>query len=134
MASALASILELPIEDVPDFWHEGKTRPGRQYQEVRRWLAEWGYHWYYAEVKPRHLKAFPSEKMSPGCSWPPRGYWIGQVSRVESIVDGDPSHVVVMKNRRCVFNPSGSLREVLEPDVWLIGYYLLIPLDPAAAA
>lgn len=131
MASVLASILELPIEDVPDFWREGKTRPGRQYQEVRRFLAEWGYHWYYSELKPRHLKALPSEKFAPGCSWPPRGYWIGQVSRVESLVDGDPNHVIVMKNRRCVFNPSGTLRGVLEPDVWLIGYYLLVPLDPA---
>lgn len=133
VASALASVLELPIEDVPDFWHEGKTQPGRQYREVSRWLADWGYHWYYAQCRPRHLAAFPSEAFVPGSSWPPRGYWIGQISRVEWLVDDDPNHVVVMKNRRCVFNPSGTLRMVLAPDVWLIGYYLLVPLDPALA-
>lgn len=134
MASVLASVLELPIEDVPDFWREGKTRPGRQYREVRRWLAEWGYHWYYSECAPRQLLALRSEKFGPSNTWPPRGYWIGQVARVEWLRDDDPNHVVVMKNRRCVFNPSGSLRGVLAPDVWLIGYYFLVPLDPAVAA
>lgn len=130
MASVLASLLEFSIDDMPDFWHEGKTVPGRQVQEVRRWLLDQGYHRYYGQCHPRHLSAFPSEKLSPSNSWPSRGYWIGQIARVEWLVDDDPNHVVVMKNRRCVFNPSGTLRAVLAPDVWLIGYYLLVPLDP----
>lgn len=134
VATVLAAVLELPIEDVPDFWREGKTPAGWQYQAVRRWLAGQGYHWYYSECSPRHLAAFLTEEVEPGCSWPPRGYWIGQISRVEWLRDNDPTHVVVMKNRRCVFNPSGPTRQVLEPDVWLIGYYLLVPLDPVQHA
>lgn len=134
IAAVLASLLELPIEDVPDFWREGNTKPGRQYQQVRRWLVTQGYHWYFSECAPRQFSVFPTEESEPGNSWPPRGYWVGQIARVEWLRDYEPNHVVVMKNRRCVYNPSGTTRAVLEPDVWLIGYYLLVPLDPAVRA
>lgn len=133
VAAVLASILELPIETLPDFWCESRTTPGRQYQQVRRWLHAHGFHWYYSDIQPRQLRAFRTEKIAPNCSWPPRGYWIGDISRVEWLRDHEANHVVVMHERRCVYNPSGTLRQVLEPDVWLIGYYLLIPLDPAIA-
>lgn len=117
------------MNDMPDFWRDGQ-RAKTQYELVRRWLFDQGFHWYYSEVSPRQMCAFRHEKVERGCTWPPRGYWVGQIARVEWLRDDEPNHVVVMKDRRCVFNPSGTTRQVLEPDVWLIGYYLLVPLDP----
>lgn len=132
VAAALAAILELPISEVPDFWTEGSA--DTQHRRVRAWLAKRGFHWYFSTVEPRQLRAFRTEKVEPGCTWPPRGYWLGQIARVEWLRDREPNHCVVMRDHRCVFNPSGKLSEVLEPDVWLIGYYLLVPLDPARIA
>lgn len=129
-AASLAAILELPIEDVPDFWNQSKTATA-QYKRIRSWLAGRGYHWYFSTIAPRQMCAFRTEKIEQGCSWPPRGYWLGQIARVEWLRDNEPSHMVVMLDRRCVFSPNSTLAETREPDVWLTGYYLLVPLDPA---
>lgn len=133
VAASLAAILELPIEDVPDFWESSHSLV-TWHRQIRDWLAGRGFHWFYSQTEPRQMRAFRTEKIEPGGTWPPRGYWLGQIARVEWLRDGDPNHCVVMKDRRCVFNPNGSLRQVLEPDVWLVGYYLLVPLDPARRA
>lgn len=132
-ASALASILELPIGEVPDFW---RPKSGvAQYEAQRRWLLGRGFHWYYSTYGgtdcPR-LRDFAVEKASAGSSFPPRGFWVGQISSVDRLRDGDPNHVVVMRGRKLVFNPGGTVREALDGPFFLIGYYLLVPLDPAA--
>jgi hypothetical protein len=132
VAAALASILELPIEDVPSFWDERQS-VSDQYEKVRRWLSGRGLHYYYGSCHARQFAEFQQRKWERGLSWPPRGYWIGQISRVDWLVDGDPNHVVVMRGHRCVYNPGGPLKGVKENDVFLIGYYLLVPLDPAIA-
>lgn len=129
VAACLAAILEIPIEDVPDFWTN--VSPRKQHVKVAAWLRRHGFHWYYADIEPRQLLAFRSEEVEPTNTWPPRGYWVGRIARVEWLRDGEANHLVVMRDHRCVFNPGGSLSEVLEPDVWLIGYFLLVPLNPA---
>lgn len=130
VAAAIAAVLELPIDEMPDFW-SASSNVVRWQRRISAWLAERGFHWYYSTIIPRQMRAFRTEKVEPGCTWPPRGYWIAQISRVEWLRDREPNHCVVMRDHRCVFNPSGKISEVLEPDVWLLGYYLLIPLDPA---
>jgi hypothetical protein len=131
VASCYATILELPIEDVPDFWSD-KVTAASQYDQERRWLAGRGFHLYFAECHARQFAEFQRKRTwEKAKSWPPRGYWIGQISRVDWIIDNEPNHVVVMKGYRCVHNPSGTLKQTKENDVFLIGYYLLVPLDPA---
>lgn len=132
VAAVIASLLELPINKIPDFWQHNKSDSAvRQYQAISRWLRGRGWHYYYSDIQPRQMSKFRTEKIGPGCSWPPRGYWIGRVARVEWLRDCEPSHVVVMKDRRCVYNPGAKYsNEVYEDDVWLVGYYLLVPLDP----
>lgn len=136
VAAALAAIFELPIEKVPDFWTGGETRRN-QSERVRRWLAARGYHHYYSDYGgddcPR-LKAFVAEKREPGCTFPPRGYWLAVISSVDRLRDGEPNHVVVMRDHRLVFNPSGTVKEALDGPWFLLGYYLLVPLDPAVKA
>lgn len=133
MAAALAAIFELPIDQVPDFWNHTATSRS-QSERVRRWLAGRGYHHYYSDFGgsdcPR-LKAFVSAKREPGCTFPPRGYWIAVISSVDRLRDHDPNHVVVMRDRQPVFNPGGTVKEALDGPWFLIGYYLLVPLDPA---
>lgn len=131
VAAALATILELPIEEVPDFW-PGKKKAATQYEHVRRWLSERGFHYYFSECHARQFAEFQRGRTwGNGVSWPPRGYWIGQINLVDRIIDGEPNHVVVMNGYRCVYNPSGTLKQTKENDVFLIGYYLLVPLDPS---
>lgn len=133
-AACLAALFELPIDDMPTFWVGDVERPAAaQYHRIRRWCAARGFHWYYSTCGgddcPR-LKDFVNEKGDPASSFPPRGYWTAQISSVDRLRDGDPNHVVVMKGRRLVFNPGGSLKQALEGPWFLIGYYLLVPLDP----
>lgn len=130
IASALATILEIPIEDVPEFYNE-KVTATQQYENVRKWLARHGYHYYYSECHPRQFAEFQQQTFKRGESWPPRGYWLGRITRVEWLVDDMPGHVVVMKGFKCVFNPSGTVKATKDNDVFLTGYYLLVPLDPS---
>jgi hypothetical protein len=81
------------------------------------------------------LRDFVVEKNDdPANSFPPSGYWIAQISSVDRLRDNDPNHVVVMKGRRVVFNPGGSTKQALLGPWFLIGYYLLTPLDPTKLA
>jgi hypothetical protein len=135
VAAALASLLELPIEDVPDFW-SSKSGVG-QYERVRRWLAARGFHWYFSLYGGDNCPAlvdFVASKREQGSTFPPRGYWIGQISSVDRLRDSDPNHVVVMRDRRLVYNPGGTVKQALDRRWFLIGYYLLVPLDPAQPA
>lgn len=131
VAASLATILELPIDDVPDFWESAKKGANAQYEHVSKWLSERGFHYYYADCHARQFAEFQGGKWEKGNSWPPKGYWLGRISRVDSIIDNEPGHMVVMKGRRCVYNPSGSIKSTKDNDVFLIGYYLLVPLDPS---
>lgn len=129
-ASVLAALFELPIEEMPDFW---KAR-GSFYKRVNAWLETRGFHWYYSTFGGTDcplLRDFVKQKTEPGSSFPPRGFWVAQISSVDRLRDSDPSHAVVMKGRRLVFNPGGSVKQALEGPWFLIGYYLLQPLDPA---
>lgn len=135
VAAVLASVLELPLEDVPTFW-DGKGAIG-QYEKTRRWLAARGFHWYYSTYGGNDcplLRDFVKEKHERGSSFPPRGYWIGQISSVDRLRDHDPTHVVVMQGRRLVYNPGGTVEEALSGPWFLIGYYLMVPLDPSASS
>lgn len=100
---------------------------------MRRWCANRGYHVYYSTFGgndcPR-LKDFVAAT-DPDSSFPPRGYWLAQISSVDRLRDHDPNHIVVTHGRRLVFNPGGSVKEALDGPWFLIGYYLLVPLDPA---
>lgn len=133
-ASVLAALFEIPIEEMPDFWKAPDF--AKFVGRVSHWVADRGYHWYYSDFGGNDcplLRDFAKEKTpSPTCTFPPRGYWIAQISSVDRLRDGDPNHVVVMHGRRCVFNPGGSVRQALDGPWFLIGYYLLVPLDPAA--
>jgi hypothetical protein len=137
VAATLASVLELPIEDVPDFWPK-KSGAVRQYENVRRWLAGRGYHWYFSTYGGDNCPAlvdFVNEKREVGSSFPPRGYWFAQISSIDRLRDSDPNHVVVMRDRRLVYNPGGTVKQALADRRWfIIGYYLLVPLDPAQTA
>lgn len=132
VAAVLASILETPIEEVPDFWKAANKKDATsQYEATRKWLMTKGYHWYFATHEAVQFAEFQTRKFERGVSWPPRGYWIARITRVEWLIDDMPGHVVVMKNFKCVYNPSGTVKEATENDVFLVGYYLLVPLDPA---
>lgn len=132
-ACALAALLEVPIEEMPDFW---KAKDVSTFcAQIERWLRPRGYHWYYSTYGGTNcpfLRDFAKEKRdSPTNSFPPRGYWIGRISSVDRLRDNDPCHVVVMKDHRPVFNPGGTVKEALDGPWFLIGYYLLVPLDPS---
>lgn len=133
VASCLAAIFDLPIADVPDFWREQGSAVS-SYERTRRWCASRGYHLYYSTFRgddcPR-LKDFVRSKRDPGSSFPPRGYWLAQISSVDRLRDRDPNHLVVMRDRRLVFNPGGDVKQAIDGPWFLIGYYLLVPLDPA---
>lgn len=135
VAACLAAIFELPIEEMPQLWVGEASRAGQQYRRVARWLAARGYHWYFSNYGGNDcplLRNFVTEKITdPANSFPPRGYWIAQISSVDRLRDGDPNHVVVMHGRRLVFNPGGPIKEALAGPWFLIGYYLLTPLDPS---
>lgn len=132
VAACLAALFELPIDGMPSFWVEGASA-GAQYRRVRRWCAARGFHWYFSTYGgndcPR-LKDFVAQQ-DPDSSFPPRGYWIAQISSVDRLRDGDPNHAVVMKGRHLVFNPGGPVKEAIDGPWFLIGYYLLTPLDPS---
>lgn len=128
-ASSLAAILELPIEQMPDFWTADSAT--KFHARIASWLRKQGFHWYYSDIEPRSMSSFREEKTEDGNTWPPRGYWLARISRVEWLRDCGPAHIVVMRDHRCVFNPGGTTSDVLDPDVWLLGYFLLVPLDPA---
>jgi hypothetical protein len=132
VAACLASLLELRIEEVPEFWKAatGDKPSTRQYEAIRKWLVTKGYHYYYSEHSPKQFAEFQSGKFERGVSWPPRGYWLARITRVEWLIDDMPGHVVIMKGFKCVYNPSGTIKETKENDVFLTGYYLLVPLDP----
>ena len=130
-AAALAAILELPIEEMPDFWN--KTSDGlSMFEAIRRWLAPRGYHWFYTTCEPVQLETLKAMPRRLGLSWPPRGYWLAQIASVAALRDHEARHLVVMKDRRCVFNPNGKPADLLAADEWLVGFYLLVPLNPAA--
>jgi hypothetical protein len=135
-ASVLAALFELPIETMPDFWTGAKTAVG-MYDRVRRWCAARGFHWHYSTYGgsncPR-LSEFVKAKPDASSSFPPHGYWVAQISSVDRLRDNDPNHAVVMKGHRLVFNPGGNLKQALHESWFLIGYYLLVPLDPSKVA
>ncbi len=129
-ASCLAAILELPIEEMPDFW--AKSTDGiSQHEAVRRWLSARGWHWSYTKRQPIQLAALRQWGRPPGRSWPPRGYWMAQMATVDGLRDDQPTHLVVMKDRRLAFDPSGQPKRLHEAHWWLIADYVLVPLDPA---
>jgi len=132
-AAVLASLFEIPIAEMPDFWKARGSETGF-YARVNGWLATRGYHWYYSIYGGTDcplLRDFVKQKTAANSSFPPRGYWVAQISSVDRLRDDEPSHAVVMKGRRLVFNPGGSAKQALEGPWFLIGYYLLQPLDPA---
>lgn len=128
-AACLAALLEIDINDLPDFFNENESAI-EFYDSVRKWLARLGWHFYYAQCHARQFAEFQRQRTPPQDSWPPRGYWIGQIARVEWIVENMIYHAVVMNEHRCVFNPNGTIKQTKENDVFLVGYYLLTPIDP----
>lgn len=132
VAASLATVFEEPIESMPDFWGDDDETCGvRQYDMVSKWLAVRGFHWYYASCRARQFANFQKGRTPADESWPPRGYWFAQIAQVETLIENEPKHMVVMRNRKCVFNPSASIAKTKEDDVFLVGYYLLVALDPA---
>lgn len=131
--ACIASILEFPIEKLPAFWEDSlkKQSAVKQYEDIREWLAERGWHFYYSQCSAKQFANFQKGKWKIGDSWPPRGYWIGEIARVDWIIDNEPKHVVVMEGFKCLYNPGGTVKETKEDDVFLVGYYLLTPIDPA---
>lgn len=129
MAVCLASILEIPIEEIPDFFNDHKDAVS-WYVGIQKWLNERGYHLFYASCAPIQFAEFQKSKSEPDESWPPKGYWLGRIARVETIVENGVFHSVVMKDHRCVYSPNSTFKALKENDVFLLGYYLLVPLDP----
>jgi hypothetical protein len=130
MAVCLASVLEIPVEEIPDFYNENKDSVS-WYVAIQKWLRKKGYHLYYTQCSPLQFAEFQKSKSLPDEAWPPRGYWLGRIARVEWIIDHEPYHVVVMKDHRCVYNPGATIKDTKSNDIFLVGYYLLTPLDPA---
>lgn len=103
LAAALASILEISLEDVPEFEN---MSDGEWYPRLRKWLRLLGYHLlcWEEEIYP------PTFFIAHGPS--PRGDW---------------EHSVVYKGRRMVHDPHPS-REGLEK---ITSVWALLPIDPA---
>ncbi len=123
-AACLASLLELPISEVPNLAVDGlppfdpddHLRWARAfYQNVNRWLEPRGL--FYFEVGSHG--GVPQEIWE---AIPPDGYWIGIDPEY-----GPHGHAVVMQGREMVHDPHPSRAGVRE--IWSVG--LLIPLDPA---
>jgi hypothetical protein len=131
MAVSLASVLEIPIEEIPDFFEDKSYDAALWYAAIQKWLKKRGYHLYYTTCRPIQFAQFQTEKSEPDESWPPHGYWFARIARVEWIVDNEIYHVCVMKNHRCVYNPGGTVKGTKDNDIFLLGYYLLVPIDPA---
>lgn len=127
LAACVASLLELPVEDVPNFmlglpsWdpddQEARARWSRAFfAGVNDWLAPRGL--FYFEVgAPEGLPSYITE------STPPAALWIGI-----GTVAGGASHAVVMRGGEMVHDPHPDRAGLLRLDT--IG--LMVPLDPAA--
>jgi hypothetical protein len=128
MAVCLSSVLEIPIEQVPDFFTDYKGA-ANWYGAISRWLKKHGWHLFYTDCAPLQFAEFQTESTAPDEAWPPSGYWFARIARVEWIVNNDVYHVVVMKDHKLILNPDGP-KKVKDNDIFILGYYLLVPLDP----
>jgi hypothetical protein len=118
-AACLASILELPLEVVPNlarFWHDGEW--DRAWNKQQRWLERFGLRVTWAE---------PSDAKD----WRPEGYWIS----TNNVGQGEhDQHATVWRGHEMVWNPCpGSKADGSDLGACtLIEYF--IALDPAKIA
>ena len=111
LAACIASILELPLDDLPPIEAEDPFRIERW----RGWLADRGWDMLILNVPPAEF--------AEGGYWAPGGYWIGTFEQ------GDGYHAVVMRATNPVWNPQGSRSDVLGR---LVAGVALAPLEPAS--
>jgi hypothetical protein len=124
-SACLASLLELPVEQVPNFGVDGLPPFGvteaehllwsrRFFENVNAWLAPLGFS-YFEVATPEAL---------PEILWAavPSGFWIavGPGGRETT------NHAVVMQGREIVHDPHPSRAGLLEAR----GIGVLVPLDP----
>jgi hypothetical protein len=108
MSACIASLLELPIADVPYFMGVEGEPDDLWKKRIRRWLAPRGL-WFVHFETPRGFK-----------DWPP-GYYVltGRSPR--------GMHAVVAKGEKIVHDPNPSRDGLCSVD----GFAVLVPLDPA---
>lgn len=122
MAACLASILEVPLDDVPNAaveWRKGTAASlDRGWELLRSWLASLGL----------GITNFGDEQELEG--WRPSGYWL---AGIDSPRFPGESHVVVAYGPVLVFDPHPS---VAEPDqaAAIRFCYVLSADDPARTA
>lgn len=143
----VASILELPYEDVPHFVARevcnADGKPLEWDQGINHWLSERGYPLHY--LIHRHCKtaaevfeererlgiqpgeSMPAVSMYKASKFPDRlkGYWIASVIS-ENFEDS--THAVVMHEREVVFDPSTKPRRT---PYEFIGWGAFVATDPA---
>jgi len=106
IAAALASLLEVGLDDVPKFEEMGENR---WWIELRKWLKIQGFHLMSWEIETGKEFYLPGYFIACGPS--PRGF----------------EHAVIYKNTEMVHDPHPS-RDGL---VKMTSVWALLPLDPA---
>lgn len=112
-SACVASLLELPIEDVPYFMGEPANEWSKRLDE---WLAPRGFYALHYEINPENRAYYDREKL-----WPKGFYILGGKSP-----RGD--HAVVARGRDMVHDPHPSRAGLTDTD----GFTLLIPLFGAS--
>jgi hypothetical protein len=123
--AAVASVLELPYEDVPHFveiYHD--EPPDVWHKHFVEWAKERG--WWALHY------GLSGEDFETG-EWVPPGYWIASVTTPRNFVtddDGDPgAHAVVMYGRDLVHDPHPGPHRGEHKG--FRAAFVFVPLDPA---
>ena len=98
--AVLASLLEVELEDVPDFMNEYRPEYHQSSMLAHRKMNEWLVKNHKIFLIVINFDFDPKEKGGYVDAWL-FGYWIAAV-RYEGI-----AHVVIMKNNEMVFDPAG---------------------------